>query len=70
MPELDGWGVLGFLRKSCPGTGILLMTGIGENNSLFSNALHKGTEDFILKPFDLEDLIFRVNRLLDQHEGE
>lgn len=63
MPVLDGWGLLGFIRQYSPETDMLLMTSYGSEDDA-STALRKGAADYILKPFDMDDLVDKVNRIL------
>ncbi len=65
MPELDGWELLGFVREFFPETDLLLMTSCGSEDDM-CQALRKGAADYILKPFDMDDLVGKVNRILDR----
>ena len=65
MPKLDGWEVLKFVRQSCPATSIVLMTSYNPEDDPLK-AKREGAADFICKPFDIDDLIGRVRRILDQ----
>ncbi|HKL27264.1 MAG TPA: sigma-54 dependent transcriptional regulator [Desulfuromonadales bacterium] len=64
MPGMDGETLLGELKRLTPGTEVVLMTAYGSSDNAV-DCLKKGAADYILKPFDLEDLTFRVKRLLE-----
>jgi two-component system, NtrC family, response regulator AtoC len=64
MPGLDGLGLLQYVLKHCPDTDVIIMTAYGSVNDAIS-CLREGASEYILKPFDMDDLIIRVNRLLD-----
>jgi len=63
MPGLDGIGLLEQIMRISPGTDTILMTAYGRVEDAV-NCLKKGASDYILKPFDMDDLTIRVRRLL------
>jgi two-component system response regulator AtoC len=65
MPRLSGLELLHHIRKQNPDTDIIIMTAYGSIDDAIS-CLRQGATDYILKPFDIDDLIIRVTRLLDQ----
>ncbi len=64
MPKMDGLTLLGKIKELSPETDIIIMTAYGSVNDAL-DCLRKGASDYILKPFDMDDLIIRCNRLLD-----
>lgn len=60
MPEVDGWDVLQELRGETP-TLILSARGAVEDRV---KGLNLGASDYLLKPFDMRELIARVQALL------
>ena len=68
MPELNGWDVLSFVRKYCPETETLLITSYDNSENNTSLALEKGATGIMFKPFDLDQLVVRVNSILNQQE--
>jgi len=64
MPGLDGLNLLDHVHKQSPETDVIIMTAYGSVDNAI-DCLRKGAADYILKPFDMDDLIIRVNRLLD-----
>ncbi|HXV20091.1 MAG TPA: sigma-54 dependent transcriptional regulator [Desulfuromonadales bacterium] len=64
MPGLDGERLLAEVKKLAPRTEVVMMTAHGSTDNAV-NCLKKGAADYLLKPFDLDDLTFRLNRLLE-----
>lgn len=64
MPGLDGLSLLGKVRKQNQETDIIIMTAFGSVDDAI-NCLRQGATDYILKPFDLDDLIIRATRLFN-----
>lgn len=64
MPGMDGMGLLTKVRELSPDTDVIIMTAYGSVDDAL-NCLRAGAADYILKPFNLDDLIIRCNRLLD-----
>lgn len=64
MPGLSGTALLSRIRTQSPDTDVFMMTAYGSIDDAL-DCLRKGAADYILKPFDMDDLIIRVSRLLD-----
>ncbi|KGO33534.1 Fis family transcriptional regulator [Desulfobulbus sp. Tol-SR] len=64
MPGLDGLSLLDKVRRQNQETDIIIMTAYGSVDDAL-NCLRQGATDYILKPFDLDDLVIRVTRLLN-----
>ncbi|MCK4501555.1 MAG: sigma-54-dependent Fis family transcriptional regulator [Desulfuromonadales bacterium] len=64
LPGMDGETLLIEVKLISPRTEVILMTAHGNTNSAV-NCLKQGAADYILKPFDLDDLVLRVQRLLN-----
>lgn len=67
MPMMDGLSVLDYVRRTCPETGVVLMTGFGTIETAV-DAIKRGAEDFITKPFDTDTLLKKVSRLMEFYE--
>ncbi len=70
MPEMDGNQLIRRVRASGFGKNIpvIVLTSHGQMQDYFELM---GVDDFITKPFDLQDLIARVERVLNKaKEGE
>ena len=66
MPEIDGLEVCRRLRRSSD-TPILLLTAKDEVEDRV-RGLDSGADDYLVKPFALEELLARVRALLRRHE--
>lgn len=65
MPELDGYAVLEFIKKVIPDLPVIIMTAQGSAEYAVK-ALKGGAEDYICKPFDIEELIRRIENALEK----
>jgi len=63
MPYADGLELLKRAQEAAPYTDVMLMTGYGSVESAI-NCLQQGAVEYILKPFDMDDLVIRINRIL------
>jgi DNA-binding response OmpR family regulator len=65
MPGLTGWEVAKYIRghPEYQHVRILMVTGIGEDMNQATSPI-MGADDFVNKPFSLEDMANRVRRLL------
>lgn len=64
MPGLDGRQLLDLVRQNSPFSDIIMMTAYGSVDDAIE-CLKKGAADYILKPFNMDDLVIRVTRILD-----
>jgi two-component system response regulator AtoC len=64
MPGLDGTKLLDKILRISPDTDVILMTAYGSVENAV-DCLKKGAADYILKPFDMDDLTIRIKRLLE-----
>ena len=64
MPGLDGQQLLEQVKEQAPGTDVILMTAYGGTEDAVA-CLKMGAADYILKPFDMDDLTIRIKRLLE-----
>lgn len=68
LPRLDGWGVLGGLRRRRK-TPVLLLTArdsVGDR----VRGLDEGADDYLVKPFALNELLARVRALIRRSAGQ
>ncbi|MDN5347105.1 MAG: two-component system, response regulator, stage 0 sporulation protein [Clostridia bacterium] len=63
MPVMGGLEALPLLKSTSPKTKVIMITAYADTTTL-EEVWQKGASDFILKPFDLEDLKERVRRVL------
>jgi DNA-binding NtrC family response regulator len=64
MPGLDGETLLVRVKQLSPRTEMVMMTAHGSADDAV-RCLKEGAADYLLKPFDLDDLTFRINRILE-----
>ena len=69
MPNCDGLQVLEIVRKMCPRTKVILMTGYALDNS-GQEYLNRGAFGFILKPFDMDQIRNLILNAYETTEGE
>jgi DNA-binding NtrC family response regulator len=65
MPSMDGLQLLKQIRESSPDTAVILMTAYATVETAVQ-ALKMGAEDYLVKPFHLEQLRVRVDHLADR----
>jgi DNA-binding response OmpR family regulator len=68
LPKLDGLGVLGRLRRAGRSMHILLLTA-RDSVSDRVNGLRSGADDYLVKPFALEEFLARVQALCRRAYG-
>ncbi len=64
MPGLDGINLLKKINEHSRGTDVIMMTAYGSVENAI-DCLKIGASDYILKPFDMDDLIIRIQRILE-----
>ncbi|MCF8056111.1 MAG: sigma-54 dependent transcriptional regulator [Desulfocapsa sp.] len=64
MPGMDGIQLLEKVKEHSPETDVIIMTAYGSIDDAL-DCMRRGASDYILKPFDMDDLIIRCNRILD-----
>jgi putative nucleotidyltransferase with HDIG domain len=81
MPGMDGIALLKALRRTYPDTAVVMITAVS-NVSIAIEALREGAYDYLIKPFNLEEVVLSVrnalekrrlileNRLYQEHLGE
>jgi DNA-binding NtrC family response regulator len=69
MPKADGLEVFRETRAQSPGTAVILMTAYGNVDDAVT-ALKHGATDYMTKPFDLDELLVRVERIAHQRRLE
>jgi DNA-binding NtrC family response regulator len=67
MPGLDGIEVLREAKKRNPEICVLVLTGYGDMQSAVE-ALRLGADDYLLKPFDVDDLLVRLTEHLEKQK--
>src|SRR3984885_14821066 len=68
LPHRDGIDVLRELRKRGDGTPVIILTARDEKQERISG-LDAGADDYIVKPFDLDELMARMRSVLRRAAG-
>ena len=66
MPEMKGVDLLKQIRQRTPQTMVVIITAFGSVETAVL-ALREGAADYILKPVNFDDLLYRVKKLCDYH---
>jgi len=68
LPGIDGWEILARLRK-CKRTPVLMLTARDAPQDRV-RGLDNGADDYLIKPFDLQELLARLRALLRCAAGQ
>ena len=66
LPVMDGWAVCAKIRETDK-TPIIMLTAKGETTDKVTG-LEMGADDYIVKPFEMKELIARINAVLRRTE--
>jgi DNA-binding NtrC family response regulator len=69
MPKLSGLELLEKIKQEAPGTDVILMTAYATAQTAVE-AMKKGAYDYLIKPFDMDELRLKVQRLLEKKRLE
>lgn len=67
MPGMSGMDLLHLIRERNPEAAVIMITG-NPTTDLTVSAIKKGAVDFLTKPFDIDDLLYKVDIHLRQKE--
>ena len=65
MPRMNGMQLISEIKKRWPDTDIIVITGYGREFS-YTDVIKAGASDFIRKPFDLNELEAKLNRIIKE----
>jgi len=68
LPQLDGWEVLARLRKQKPTPVLMLTARDGFKDRV--RGLDGGADDYLVKPYDLDELLARLRALIRRSAGQ
>ena len=66
LPVMDGWSVLRTIRQDSK-TPVIMLTAKGETTDKVTG-LKQGADDYITKPFEMKELLARINAVLRRSE--
>ena len=65
MPGMDGFELLGYMQSNYPDLTVVMLTAFGNIESAVK-AIKKGAYDFIAKPFEQDEIIFKIQKALER----
>jgi len=68
LPVLDGWGVLKKIREQ-DNTPVIMLTAKGELSDKVTG-LESGADDYIVKPFEMKEVLARIHAVLRRFGAE
>lgn len=69
LPEINGFDLYKEFKKTSPNTPIIFLT--AKNQSIDKiTGLKLGADDYLTKPFDLEELLLRINNVVKRYTPE
>jgi DNA-binding response OmpR family regulator len=71
MPELNGWEVCKYIKthEQYEDTGVVMLTAIGATVNELTSPLY-GADEYVDKPFDFNELSFKIRKVLSDKRGE
>jgi DNA-binding response OmpR family regulator len=70
MPNMTGLGLLSLLKKFYFDTVPVILMSTLDKKEIILSAMKLGAYDFILKPFNIEELALRVKKILNKDKAE
>ena len=68
LPGMDGWSVCRKIRETSK-TPIIMLTAKGETEDKI-NGLEMGADDYIVKPFEMKEVLARIHAVMRRFGGE
>lgn len=65
MPDVDGFKVLEVVKKVACLTSVIILSAYGNMQSVI-DALRSGADDFVRKPCEIEELVFRIQQCMEK----
>lgn len=69
VPYIDGHDVLAYIRKENISTPVIMMSAMIDMDTI-KRSYKNGCDDYLKKPFDIEELSLRINYILKQSSPE
>ena len=67
MPDISGIEILKIIKKTSPITQVIVISGVGTTTDVIE-ALRLGASDYLVKPFNIDLLIYTVIRCVERYE--
>ena len=67
MQQIDGLQVLRAAKKLRESPEVILITAFASQNTAIE-AMRLGAYDYLIKPFEMDELIMRINRIIEQKQ--
>jgi len=68
MPGMSGWDVFNRINKKSPDIKVAFMSVLEISDKRKQVLIEEGLADYIMKPFDKESLLNRVDKILEETE--
>ena len=68
LPKIDGYTLLDRIRKQGIDTPVLILTALGTTSDRIKG-LRTGADDYLVKPFDKEELLLRIRAIIKRSLG-
>lgn len=69
MPRVDGFEVLKYVKQKVPETMVIMVTAYADvRNAMEASRL--GASDFVSKPYDLDEILTSIRRVMDGRFGD
>ncbi len=69
MPDMNGLEVLEKIKSHSKNTSVIILSAHGETKMVVK-AMQSGAADFVIKPFDKDELIITINKVLEHRKLE
>lgn len=69
MPEMDGLTLANEVRKINPSVPVIFLTAKNQEEDVIEG-FRKGADDYITKPFSMEELLYRIEAILRRSAGK
>ncbi|WP_026729210.1 response regulator transcription factor [Flavobacterium denitrificans] len=64
IPLKSGLEIINHIKKNFPNIRVIALSSLGEEENTVEEAFELGVDDFIAKPFNPNELLLRIKRLL------
>ena len=68
MPGMSGWDVFNRINKKSPSIKVAFMSVLEISDKRKQVLIEEGLADYIMKPFDKDTLLNRIDKILEEEE--